>query len=333
MLWENVQLRGTDIRVLDGQLDIKGELFIFVLYAGDDENGTKQWLETVLPFQGTVDCPGCAQNMLANVEVSLASANLEVRPDYDGEERLVQVDVVLDLDIRLYEEEKVQILEDVYTPVKDLIPVTMEQVCESLVVKNFSKCRASDRMRMESSQPRMLQICHSQGEVKIDDTSVTENGIKVEGAVFITILYITSDDTLPYALMEGAVPFQHVIEVPEIDNDCRFTLQSELEQLSTTMIDSEELEVKVCVNLNAMVIRVHKEQCIIDVEEHDLDMKKLQELPGIVGYIVQPDDSLWSIAKQYYTTPERIRELNEIEEEEVSPGTCLLVMKAVENLG
>jgi len=332
MLWENVQLRGTDIRVLDGQLDIKGELFIFVLYAGDDENGTKQWLETVLPFQGTVDCPGCAQNMLANVEVSLASANLEVRPDYDGEERLVQVDVVLDLDIRLYEEEKVQILEDVYTPVKDLIPVTMEQVCESLVVKNFSKCRASDRMKMESSQPRMLQICHSQGEVKIDDTSVTENGIKVEGAVFITILYITSDDTLPYALMEGAVPFQHIIEVPEIDNDCRFTLQSELEQLSTTMIDSEELEVKVCVNLNAMVIRVHKEQCIIDVEEHDLDMKKLQELPGIVGYIVQADDSLWSIAKQYYTTPERIRELNEIEEEEVSPGTCLLVMKAVENL-
>ena len=178
----------------------------------------------------------------------------------------------------------------------------------------------------------MLQICHSQGEVKIDDTSVTENGIKVEGAVFITILYITSDDTLPYALMEGAVPFQHIKEVPEIDKDCRFTLQSELEQLSTTMIDSEELEVKVCVNLNAMVIRVHKEQCIIDVEEHDLDMKKLQELPGIVGYIVQADDNLWSIAKQYYTTPERIRELNEIEEDEVSPGTCLLVMKAVENL-
>ena len=41
LLWESVQLRGTDVRVSDGQLDIRGELFIFVLYAGDDENGTK----------------------------------------------------------------------------------------------------------------------------------------------------------------------------------------------------------------------------------------------------------------------------------------------------
>lgn len=332
ILWENVQLRGTDIRVLDGQIDVRGEMFIFVLYAGDDENGTKQWIETVLPFKGTVECPGCAQNLIANVEVSLSSSNLEVKPDYDGEERLIQVEAVLDLDIRLYEEERVRILEDVYTPVKELIPVTMEQVYESLVVKNFSKCRASDRMRMEKSQPRMLQICHSQGEVRIDDTAVTNNGISVEGAVFVTILYITSDDTYPYALLEGAVPFNHIIEVPNIDKDCRYTLQTELEQLSTTMIDSDEMEVKVLVNLNAMVIRVHKEQCIIDVEEHDLDMKKLQELPGIVGYIVQPADSLWSIAKQYYTTPERICSLNGIEGGEVQTGDRIIVMKAVENL-
>lgn len=332
ILWESVQLRGTDIRVMDGQIDIRGELFIFVLYAGDGENGTKQWIETVLPFQGTVDCPGCSPNMIANVEVSLSSSNLEVKPDYDGEERLIQVDVVLDLDIKLYEEEKVRILEDVYTPVKELVPVTMEQVYESLVVKNFSKCRASDRMKMESSQPRMLQICHSQGEIRIDDAVMTDSGISVEGAVFVTILYITSDDTLPYALMEGAVPFSHVIEVPDIDKNCRYTLQTELEQLSTTMIDSEEIEVKVLVNLNALVIRVHKEKCIIDIEEHELDMKKLQELPGIVGYIIQPSDSLWDIAKQYYTTPERIRELNGIEGDEIQQGQQIIVIKSVESL-
>lgn len=330
VLWKSIQLRGTDIRIVDGQLDIKGEFFIFVLYAGDDENGTMQWVETALPFVGTVDCSGCTPSMVEDVELSVASVSLEPRPDYDGEERILALEIVLDLDIKLYEEDKVEILEDVYSPAKELRPVTMQQVYESLVMKNFAKCRSSERVRMENNQPRMLQICHSKGDVKIDDTQLVDNGLKVEGAVFVDILYITSDDTLPFALMHGVVPFSHVIEVPGIDDTCRYSLKTQLEQLSTTMIDSEELEVKVGINLNALVVRVHKEDCIVDMEEAQLDMKKLAELPGIVGYIVQPGDSLWSIAKQYYTTPDRICRLNNLESEDVQAGNKLIIMKTVE---
>ena len=327
ILWESIQLRGTDVRVLDGQLDIRGELFIFILYSGDDENSTKQWIETAMPFQGTVECADCTPAMIPDVEITISGTNLEVIPDYDGEERLIQVEVVLDLDIKLYEEESVDILADVYTPVKELVPITSEEIYESLVIKNFSKCRAGERLRMEKNQPRMLQICHSKGEIKIDETKITESGVQVDGAVYVSILYITADDTLPFALMHGMVPFQHTIQVEGINQDCRYSLKTELEQLSTMMIDSEELEVKAAVNLGVLIVQVHREKCIVDVEEHDLDMKKIQELPGIVGYIVQPGDNLWTIAKTYYTTPERIRELNKIEADEVAPGNRLLIIK------
>ena len=127
--------------------------------------------------------------------------------------------------------------------------------------------------------------------------------------------------------MHGMVPFQHTIEVEGINPDCRFSLQTELEQLSTMMIDSEELEVKASVNLGVLIVQVHNEECITDVEEHDLDLKKIQELPGIVGYIVQQGDSLWDIAKTYYTTPGRICELNGLESEEIKPGKRLIIMK------
>lgn len=327
LLWESVQLRGTDVRVSDGQLDIRGELFIFVLYAGDDENGTKQWMETALPFSGSVECTECRAGMVPDVEITLAESNLEVRPDYDGEERLVQVEATLDLDIKLYEEEQVEILADVYTPVRELIPVTSRETYESLVVRNFSKCRANERIRMEQNQPRMLQLCHVRGEIKIDDTRITDRGVQVDGAVFVSILYITADDALPFAAMNGMVPFQHTIEVEGMDSGCRYTLRTELEQLSAMMIDSEELEVKAAVNLGVLIVRVHEEECMIDVEEKELDLKKLQELPGIVGYIVQPGDSLWNIAKTYYTTPARICELNGLESEDVRSGRQLLLLK------
>ena len=36
ILWDSVQLRSWDVRPGDGVLDIRGELFVFELYAADD---------------------------------------------------------------------------------------------------------------------------------------------------------------------------------------------------------------------------------------------------------------------------------------------------------
>ena len=329
VLWESVELRGTDSRVLDGQIDIKGELFVFVLYEGDDENRTRQWMETSLPFQGSIECRECTADMIARIDTALTQNSLEVLEDYDGERRLFSLEAVLELDIKLYAEEQVKVLEDIYSPVRNLTPVTEEQVYESLLVKNFSKIRTGERIRLEPNQPRMLQTCSSRGEVRIDNAAVTESGIEVEGAVFVTVLYVSSDDKAPYAVLEGAVPFAQTIEVNGMSPDCRFHLQADLEHLSTTMIDSEELEAKVIVGLNAFVIRVHREPCIVDVTEEELDRRRLQELPGIVGYVVQPQDTLWEIAKRYVTTPERICALNRLEEKDIRPGSRLMLLKTV----
>ena len=76
-------------------------------------------------------------------------------------------------------------------------------------------------------------------------------------------------------------------------------------------------------------MELHREACMTEVEMQEMDLKKLQDLPGIVGYMVQPEDTLWSIAKQYYTTPEKICELNQIEEKDVRPGMGLVIVKTV----
>lgn len=65
------------------------------------------------------------------------------------------------------------------------------------------------------------------------------------------------------------------------------------------------------------------------MKETDLDMEKLQALPGMVGYIVQNGDSLWNIAKENHTTMEKIRELNQLSGEEVHKGQRLVILKAV----
>ena len=103
-----------------------------------------------------------------------------------------------------------------------------------------------------------------------------------------------------------------------------------MEQLSTTMIDSDEIEVKIVMNLNVLVMKQTEMGIIQEIEEQELDREKLRSMPGIVGYQVQQGDTLSYIAKKFYTTIENIMELNGLENEEVKPLDSLILMKKVE---
>ena len=65
-----------------------------------------------------------------------------------------------------------------------------------------------------------------------------------------------------------------------------------------------------------------------DMKEEALDYEKIRKIPGIVGYVVKEGDTLWSIAKTYFTTVESIREQNE-EVSEIKPGDKLLIVKEI----
>ena len=53
------------------------------------------------------------------------------------------------------------------------------------------------------------------------------------------------------------------------------------------------------------------------------------EASGIVGYIVQPDDTLWTIAKKFHTTIGTIISTNELADEQVKQGQRLLLVKEI----
>ena len=282
LLWRGLKMRNVECRPGDGKLEIRGELILFVIYAGEEDHIPMQWMEKSIPFQGEVEVAECSASMISATSVGLIRKEIEAKPDYDGENRVLSVDAALELDLKLYEEERIQILNDLYSPVKEIVPKFGTANFESLLVKNFSKCRVSDRLQVEGVQNKVLQICHGEGSIKVDEKKIVENGIQVEGVVELRILYIITDDEMPFYSVESAIPFTHVVEAPGITADCRYYLRTDLEQLSTTMIDSNEIEVRAVINLNAVVFSGREEEIISEIREEELDMEKLQNMPGTV---------------------------------------------------
>lgn len=327
ILWEAIELRTPEVRVLDGRIGIRGELIIFVLYLGEEEQMPIQYVEWEMPFESEVECPECREEMIGNIKVNAGTRQIDVRPDSDGEERILGVEATLDLDIKLYQEEKIDFLWDIYSTGKEIELMTSPFRYENLIVRNNAKTKIVKRMRLKENQERILQIVHTDGSVKVDEIEMTDEGIAIEGVILTELLYITGNDQNPMNCLSNMVPFHYVIESKGVRAEDHFEIHASLEQLSAIMLDGEEVEIKAVIGMDMIAFAVEEGMAIIKADEKPFDYEKLKNIPGMIGYIVRPGDTLWNIAKRYHTTRQSIMEMNEISSEEMKEGEKLLIVK------
>mgnify|MGYP000858984632 CR=1 FL=1 len=330
VLFTDLRMNNVEIRLLEDKFTIKGEVPIFILYGSENEESPIEYYETEIPFGGAIECNGCNEDMVEDITFSILSKSIEIRPDSDGEERVIDVEVILEMSIKVYELQEPEILCDIYSPCKEITPIYRNATYENLVVKNNSKYRISDRIQVPDKQPNILQICHSNGVIRIDDIIPNGTDLQVEGVIDMNILYISEEDSMPISSLNGAIPFTQVVEVKGMKADSNYEVRPSIDQLSIMMLDGKEIEVKAVMNLNTIVFDKITEPIITDVEVADLDLEKLQSMPGIIGYVVKKDDSLWDIAKRYYTTVETIMDINDMEDDNINEGDKLIIMKRVD---
>lgn len=324
ILYSDISLLGTDTRTTDAGIGIKGSMLVFVMYAG--ENNDVEFVEKEIIFNNTVEVAGCNSDMIDDVRITLASSEVSVKADADGEERILGLDAALSLDIKLYYEEQLSVVADLYGVKKEIHPVVEEGYYDNILLKNNSKLRLTDRIRVDDSMPALMQLCNSTVSVKLDDVSIGEDVINVEGVAMVTLLYVTNEDRMPVSSFEGMIPFTHSIEAKGINKDSVFCVRPGLDHCSVMMTDSRECEVKVAINLDTMVFGRSKKNIIVGFEEEDFLPQELEGRPMMVGYVVKDSDTLWDVAKRFTTTRDCIKAVNYLENDEIKPGDRLLIV-------
>lgn len=133
-IWHHITFDHVEFKALEEKISIQGEMRAFFLYEGEGDNDRTLWYENTVPFSGIIECHGCRENMIPDIRYSLGQCNVEVRQDFDGEERVFCIEPVLDLDIHLYDEENMEVLSDVYGVDKEIEALTTEVQLKSLLL-------------------------------------------------------------------------------------------------------------------------------------------------------------------------------------------------------
>lgn len=344
LLCKEAAFRNLEFRPQSDQLLVKGELELFLLYIG--ENGELTWLCEELPLSATVPVSGLREEMVPHITWKMGTCLVTPQEDNDGEMRVLELEIPLELCILAYEEENCQVLTDIYSVTKQVTPVYRESLLENLLNKNQFRFRESARESLDENAPAMRGICYGGGDVKVDVLTLQEDGLLAEGVVDVYVYYETEEPGKPLHCHRVQIPFSQLIEVRGIQPELArgeglhgnatephvqgyiWEVVPGIDQISALMLDGREMELKVAVRLEALVMEQRKEAFLVDAVEAPFTEEMLGKLPNLVCYFVKPGDDWWSIAKDHLTTMKRIGHYNDCSMEVAPvPGSKLMLVR------
>lgn len=130
------------------------------------------------------------------------------------------------------------------------------------------------------ARPDALQIMKEQGEVQIEEVHMMEGKASVKGLLHFQILY-ASDGDIPVSEMTGTIPFEETIPLPQAKAEDEISVQAEIGDLKSELINSRKLGMKAIVVLNVTAGSVCDGEGAIDIEggEDIYTKKERQKFP------------------------------------------------------
>lgn len=328
ILRNDVKLSGKDFKITDNKVIVKGELNISTLYIGDDENQGIQFMEHEIPFTQFVDLPGISEEGGCEVDFRFVDYNFDAAEDSDGELRFLNGEISMNISVQGFEKKSIDIIEDAYAPKARLNLEKELFKADEFLMENKSQAAIKDIISIDRDDPDIAEIFNVLSKVSLSDYRIEDDKVVIEGVINNKILYLADNSNQPVFCHEQDVPLKHTIEFrgakPEMD--CGIDL--DIEHCNYSMLSSKEVEIRLGIDIVGRMANQVVIPLIGKVFELSADEKRAFSQPSITIYFSQPGDTLWKIAKKYYTTVNDIQRMNNVTDQDLlEPGQQIFIPK------
>jgi hypothetical protein len=317
-----------EVRVASGRVNLSGEIGLTTLYRGDSDESLIEFIESELPFNGPIDIGGARDDMFADTTLQILETMVSIRPDDDGEDRVLEVEISVGVEMKVYSTETFPVLEDAYIINKQLTLTKTAVRYPRLVCLNRNQAPVKEIVTLGENTPDMLQVFRVKGNAHIDDVKIIEDKIVVEGAINTDILYVAESDTTPLSSFRTVIPYRQVIEAKGATPSMLSDVDISVDHITFNMLTPRETEVRLMLTFNTRVTEQEETRIIRDITFDDLDPDATANQASMTVYIVQNGDTLWKIAKRYNTPLDELLCVNDIDAAgKLSHGQKLLILK------
>ena len=314
ILSTRLDIRGTDSKLIGSKLVVKGLISAAILYR--ETGGRLAMLQQDLPFSQILEGSGFDEDCESEADYRLLS--VECRQGSEGGDAyVVTVNLTLSARVTVWRREEVSFIADLYSTAA---PVR----CETMDLELNEDCQRSARRQ------NIRELLETAAAVKsVLDTEISCGGAQVSGGevkipLWARCLYLDENDALGSVRKEFTVSCP--AELPDgapAGEDCLAESVCLGDVIANIMPEGIELRFPLDCTLSASNRRRYL--CVSGGETDEEEQNK-EVMPSLILRKLSPEETLWSVAKQYRTTRKGILEVNELNEESQIPYDRLLLI-------
>lgn len=300
----DISIINSDLKLSYNKVLVKSDANVKIMYLTDDNRICN--IETNIPVMGFIDLPDISEVNICDIKYEIK--NIIVKPN-NVEEHSIYVEIEIEVMCSSYENMKVEIMQDIYSPSKDIKfkSKSVRTMCDKHITKGIFKMDENIEVEGVDSSNK---ICDVKILPQIQTEEVLEGRIIYKGNLDLKILYL-SDLNLNSKNIK--IPFEFNLEDTNINSN--YDTETKINILSQDFIVINDNTINSRIELE-FVTDVSKNVKMNVIDEIEAD-ERLEYNYSIVIYFVKRGETLWEIAKKFGSRIEDIVAVNNIENTDI----------------
>ncbi len=315
----------TEADIMNERMLIEGVCNVGVLYTEDNSFSTLNYITKEFPFTHYVEFKNSDDSMMKNVNINLSNVDCVVSKDDNDERKIVGLDIDMLITTELYNTINKNVISDAYSTTNE-VDIESSDISLSSII-DFKSSKDNFEKTFDVDNVTIKDIYYYDAVAKISEKNIYEDSMVVDGFIDVNVIFLNGDNNKVDSV-SSSIPFTSTVDLSEYndisDVDIKITLDETgayRKGLNTILVESKIIsELSVKDNKNIHVINN------ITLGEK-LNNKNMA---SIVFRVVQPNETLWDIAKNYNVSMNYLGKLNNLDiNDNLMPGSKIIITKQV----
>ncbi|SHE80818.1 DUF3794 and LysM peptidoglycan-binding domain-containing protein [Clostridium fallax] len=302
-----------EVKIIDGKVNISCYCKIEIVYRASDSRDILSLEEDIYLTQEE-ELLSPELDVIPIINFRENEVNYALDKDDLGEDRIIDIESVIEGDLKVISKEHIELIEDAYSPTRLLELKKDSKNISLLIGEGNSESIAKDNLSIPPEEGSIVQIVSVSGNLLSLDKKIERGKVILNGMVRVNVIYKTTDEEKGIGTVEGEIPFSNTIDIKEANIGMKYTLKAWIETMEAN-IEANTIAIKAIIAAKARIFDMAKKSCVTFVEEKEGESPTKNA--SLTIYIVQKGDTLWNLAKKYNTTVEDLVNINNIDNPDV----------------
>ena len=313
----DINLVNKDLKISYNKILAKSDIDVKIMYLTEDNRIGS--VEGRIPAVGFIDIQNIADDNICDINYEIK--NNIIRPN-PAEEHSIYVELELEVLAVAYEKRQIKLIEDLYSPTRNLEYTQRKIVSLSDRQKNSKQITIKDNIKIaEIQENNILDV-----EVRpiLTNTKITNTNIVYIGEINLNFIF-EQENAINSRVAK--IPFEIDSENTALTDKIDVETECFVENKNFNVMANGEIGCEIEMGVLSKISKNIEMNIIDNIEEIETE-KNEEDYDSLILYLVNPGDSLWKIAKKFNSTVEEISKINGIEDiDKINVGQKLYIPK------